>query len=547
MAVIVREILNLNILKNAKILAGKNGLDNQVQYVDVIEVPDFNQWIKKNTLFLTTAFATHNDEEKLYDLVKCLGEGKAGFLGIKLGRYVDVIPQKVLKLADTLNLPIVSIPVDIAYSEIINSVLNLILQKQADLLRLGDELHQRLQNMVLSGKGLQGVVDTLQEVIKKPVFIEHQTGDLLAYSASEEEKEMYLKLKDQRFIVSLREDFEEKKVLLIKNSLVNQVVSPILAGSKKYGMLVILENNKEVTDFIKIAIQKSATVAALEIMKEKAVVETEIRLQRDFIDELLKKDYLDEYSLIKRANDFSWDIKKEFIIMNCFIEYQRKSIIELIPDNCLEDIKTDIYNSIKKVVIAKNENSIITQRGEGFLVFLDISNCNTENVKGYTENLAQDVKDYVENNFSCLFSIGIGRPVNKISRFSKGFEEANQALVIGKRALGKGKIYNFEDMGVYRILFSVEDNKSLQEFYLEYLEPLVQYDQKNNTELVSTLEKYYKCNANVLVTAEKLFMHRNTLNYRLKRIRQILNTDIDEPEIKMCLFLALKIKRFLNV
>ena len=87
--------------------------------------------------------------------------------------------------------------------------------------------------------------------------------------------------------------------------------------------------------------------------------------------------------------------------------------------------------------------------------------------------------------------------------------------------------------------------ESLIEFYQDYLEPLVQYDQKHGSEFAGTVEVYCQKDSNALATAEHLYIHRNTLNYRLKRASEILGYDLDEVENKQCISLAFKIKQLM--
>jgi purine catabolism regulator len=549
MGITVREILQLDIFKNAKVIAGHNGLHREVLFVDVIEVPDVGKWVRKDTLLLTTAFAIQNNEDKLRELVKMLAEGDASVLAVKLGRFIDAIPDQVINVANNLDFPIICLPLDVAYTDIINSVLSNILHKQANILRLGDELHQRLNKMVLVGGGLPAVASTLAEVINRPVFIENQHGDLLAQAAETEDKKKYQLLKGVRNRKKPGTLFKEKTFAFLGSSAGNQILVPILAGSKMYGMLVVLVEEDNVDEFVMVAVERSATVAALEIMKEKAIFETEIRLQRDFIDELLSDKQDDEFTLVKRARDFGWNITKEFIILSINIDNFKESLMQIKTESEVQEIKTSIYNLIKKVMLRNMLSPIIAQRSDSFIVFLEIINKPfQESKRDYAHRVAGEIKKLIANHFShiCL-SIGIGRPVKEIQKFKDSYKEANQALWIGRAAWGRGKIYNYEDMGVYRLLFSHKDTESLTEFYREFIEPLVLYDQKNGTDLVNTLEHYYNSNSNIMLTAEKLYIHRNTLNYRLKRIKEILGLDIDEAETKICLIMALKISRLLNL
>ena len=143
-----------------------------------------------------------------------------------------------------------------------------------------------------------------------------------------------------------------------------------------------------------------------------------------------------------------------------------------------------------------------------------------------------------------LISIGLSRIATRLSELGRSYSDALKAVRMGRRAYGGGSVYDYRQMGVYRLLFTHTDIDSLQEFYLA---PLVQYDQKHGSDLVHTIETYYQNNGNTLATAEQLYIHRNTLNYRLKRASETLGFNVDDVERKLCVSLALQIKTFLNL
>ena len=146
-----------------------------------------------------------------------------------------------------------------------------------------------------------------------------------------------------------------------------------------------------------------------------------------------------------------------------------------------------------------------------------------------------------------LVSVGLSRPAARLGELGSAYSDAQRAVRMGRRAYGGGSVYDYQQMGVYRLLFTHNDPDSLREFYEDYLAPLVQYDQKHGSDLVHTIEAYYQNNGNTLATAEQLYIHRNTLNYRLKRASETLGFDVDDVERKLCVSLALQIKTFLNL
>jgi purine catabolism regulator len=107
------------------------------------------------------------------------------------------------------------------------------------------------------------------------------------------------------------------------------------------------------------------------------------------------------------------------------------------------------------------------------------------------------------------------------------------------RRLETMQLLYFPDLSIYRLLFQIEHNPELIAFQEEMLGPLLA--QENSRELIHTLETYFRHNSNVSQSAEALFIHRNTLNYRLERIAEMLNQDLEKPETRLALQLALYI------
>ncbi len=104
----------------------------------------------------------------------------------------------------------------------------------------------------------------------------------------------------------------------------------------------------------------------------------------------------------------------------------------------------------------------------------------------------------------------------------------------------------FEDMGVYQILFSIEDKQILIEMYHRLLQPLIDYDQKHHGELEKTLFYYLIYGESQITMAKNLYMHRNTINYRMNKIKELLNCQLDTFEEKVPYMLSYYIKKVLE-
>src|SRR6185436_6438135 len=108
----------------------------------------------------------------------------------------------------------------------------------------------------------------------------------------------------------------------------------------------------------------------------------------------------------------------------------------------------------------------------------------------------------------------------------RSYREAQLALKI-QRAIGAtGPIMSFDQLGIYRVLAEVEDTAAVERFASDWLSALLEYDEQHNAELVPTLARYLEHGANNASTATALSVHRNTLKYRLQRVREISGHDL---------------------
>jgi len=133
--------------------------------------------------------------------------------------------------------------------------------------------------------------------------------------------------------------------------------------------------------------------------------------------------------------------------------------------------------------------------------------------------------------------IGNGSPVTDLSQLSLSYHRAKNALQCAI-SHHEPKV-NFDDMGIYRLLYSVNDPALLHELVDESLLPLIEYDRKHNSDYLETLRLYLKHDGSIQAVAEELFTHRNTVNYRMNNIKKLLHSDLDTSREKLKYQIAL--------
>lgn len=127
--------------------------------------------------------------------------------------------------------------------------------------------------------------------------------------------------------------------------------------------------------------------------------------------------------------------------------------------------------------------------------------------------------------------VGIGSKCMDISRLSVSYRRAKAAVQMAMAQ--KRQVVKFDDGGLYRLLYMVEDTGVLQEIETECLAALEEYDRKYNAGYVETLQSYLKHNGSIQAVAEELYTHRNTVLYRLGNIRKVLGNELKTPEERL--------------
>ncbi len=126
------------------------------------------------------------------------------------------------------------------------------------------------------------------------------------------------------------------------------------------------------------------------------------------------------------------------------------------------------------------------------------------------------------------FYLGIGPRVIHLENLPTSYKRARTAM---KMSRGTGReMVDFEEMGFFKLLFSIDDTDILISYANEILGPLEEYDISHGSAYVDTLRSYIKNDRSLIRVAEDTFTHRNTVNYRIQNIKRILKCELKDCE-----------------
>lgn len=219
-------------------------------------------------------------------------------------------------------------------------------------------------------------------------------------------------------------------------------------------------------------------------------------------------------------------------------------------------IKVDKYNSEQKYNIDKimeksineimyrfNKKMLYTCQNDLYIIIMPI----LDNMKEEVKLEIKELKNYISRDIPNIhMKIGCGRKYSKINELYKSFNQAVFALKYFKTSNKDDYMCFYDELGVYRIFYGVEDKEELKSIYNDILGELINYDLKKNSNLVETLKAYLEEDGNLNKVSNRLFVHRNTLKYRIQKIERIMNFNLKDANTRFNLFLAFKLKKFIE-
>ncbi len=156
--------------------------------------------------------------------------------------------------------------------------------------------------------------------------------------------------------------------------------------------------------------------------------------------------------------------------------------------------------------------------------------------------MAKNVQDTLTQELGLKTVIGIGTVVSHIRELARAYKEAGVAIEVGKVFDTEKSIINYENLGIGRLIYQLPTTLC-EMFLMEVFKknPIDSLDQ----ETLFTINKFFENNLNVSETARKLFVHRNTLVYRLEKIKKLTGLDLREFDDAITFKVALMVKKYL--
>jgi sugar diacid utilization regulator len=375
-------------------------------------------------------------------------------------------------------------------------------------LRRSMEIHERLTLVATSGEGQEGIARAVHELTGHPVAVEDRYGNLRAW-AGPHRPDPYPKDSAARSAELLRRALASERPIRDGGRLL-AVARP---RGDVLGVLVLIDPDGTAGEHELVALEHGATVLAMELARLQSLAETELRLRRDLVEDLLAG--TDQESALARAQALGYDLER----------LHRVVVVE--GQGPADGGADPLFHAVRRAAGSTGAGSLLVSR-TGTVVLLADQDLDWDTLRAAV--LGEPGGGRVR--------IGVGGGCSRVGDFPRSYQEAQTALRVQAGSHGPERVTVFDELGVYRLLSRLEDTAEVERFVRDWLEVLLDYDARKQSELVRTLSVYLERGGNYDATAEALVVHRSTLKYRLQRIRELSGHDLNDPDSRFNLQLA---------
>jgi DNA-binding PucR family transcriptional regulator len=505
---------------DVKLLAGDAQLDAPVRWVHISELPDPTQWMSGGELLLTTGMALETEDDQRAYVQRLADHGLAG-LGVGTGFRFDSIPDTLVKAAEERSFPLFEVPYATPFIAVTEKAFSRLVNEQYAVLQRSIAAQERLQRIVLSERGLDAIAGALATLVGGTALVFDGRGVPLAQRTFRREissevtealtGELHERARrgDGRGFAPTHGDLAGRALAL-----------PVGAErSVPQAWLVAAKDTGGLSEFDRLILHQAVTVIALELLRRHVAETTERRLAGDVLAEIVSG-RLAGVELARRLEPFGIG--------------GRVTALVLAPgERHLVACEAAVNDALREDAVS----ALVATEGEHVCALLP----------GLLDDelfeLAGRVSARTEEALQRPVPAGAGR-ATVVGDARRAFHEARCALEARQLgANGSGPIAGvatFRDLGSFQLLLSLQDSDALRLYCESLLGPIETGEGHYGGELMRSLEAFIECNGQWESAARRLFCHRHTLRYRIRKIEELTGRDLTSARDRIEFWLALR-------
>jgi purine catabolism regulator len=499
---LLREILKLEVFNNSRVLAGESLLDiNDVQSVTILEVTsdEVVHWIKGGELFLSCLYAVSNDVDQQVHVLRLLRSRNAsGLIICSIGYFLHDVSPRLVSEANAIGLPIIVMPPEITYEEILRPLLSALLNIRYNDLSVILQIQRTMNLMALRREDIHTILRFLMDVLNKEIAFLDNDNNLICGG-----RDIHDELPRSFYQIPDKDD--SSNILYERHCLRYAAI----ACDCYYGSIIVFGVEQSEIERIQLILSNTLQPIMLVNMR---------KTNRFFKNELNIKNFF--YTLRDRG----------FRNISDMFESAERIGISIYGKHRM--IMIHFEKMIGRGMIQETQRliSMENQQNESFafddnLILILASRDNYEEDMERIKNLYQSIFSLLKRHG--VFRMSISTPYEDAVELENAYHQILLTLNVGEKIYPDLRCISYHDLGIYGLLYTnyhlSQEGAGVHRDILK----LREHDIKHGGRLVDTLQMLSLAqeNENIETIAKEMNIHKNTLLYRKNKIVEFLGHD----------------------
>jgi purine catabolism regulator len=543
----VEEVLKRPLFQGVQVLAGHNGLKRRVRWVHILEVSNIEKLTHGEELILTTGNAFKSDADFSVTYLEQLIKQNVSCLCIELGHYLDAVPEQMIKVANRHQFPLLVFPGSIRFVDITQDLHALIINRHHKILQDLEGISREFHRLTLTSQGTSKVLKLLHtSTTAQVIYLPVQGQPRFIPDVSVQKQKSLLD-----FLSPYRSEIFEREPsgthdypYLLKYENQTVILQPAGALGKTWACLVMVLGHKP-QEYDYLILDSASLSISQDLLRKRYMEERKLYTENLWVDDLLHSRLKDDEQL-KSFMGTDYNKLNELNYQVCLIEFEP---MDEKTENSLDEghETTGIHLSLLLRPIFEQHSffPLITLKNNRLVVIaIDLNSKRAVKTRLHQvfTSLLQLHTEEKSGSFKLL--IGVGKSYVKLINAHLSYQEAIQALSLYP-CFEKSVLF-FDELGVFQLLFNINDRNILHAFVQNYLGPLIEHDHNKGSDLLRTLRVYLDHDGSKQIAAQNLYIVRQSLYYRLEKIAELLGADFMSPEKRIALQVALRAYQLLH-
>ena len=539
---------------DVRLLTGESATDVPVRWVHISEIEDPTPWLSGGELLLTTGMQLDTAERQRAFVARLADHHLAG-LGFGTGFAHAEVPPALVQAAADRDFPVFEVPYDVPFIALTEAAFTQLVNEQYAVLRRALAAHERLERVVLSERGLDALASTLSTLIGAAVLVCDARGKPLVSKAFRRalepdaivqlQSELHSRRREARAFLPSHGDLADRSLAL-----------PVAADGGGGGdvsrsgertpeaWLVAIKDSGPLSDFDRLTLHQAVMIVALELLRGRVAGDTERRLAGDVLAGLAQGE-LTGTELVRRLEPFGIDETVASIAV------QRPDGWRGGPGAIEDALSAGLRADGVRCLVASVDA----------FTYALVAGMEEEELFGLARSVAGRLPQTIGQDAGPL-RVGVGRAVAAADA-RRSFHEARcaaQALALGvvgepdtpivdgsnvthrngSSPTAGVRVATYKELGSFQLLLSLQDDEALRLFCDSILGPIEAGEGHYGGELMRSLEAFIEENGQWERAAKRLYCHRHTLRYRIRRVEELTGRDLSSARDRIEFWLALR-------